>query len=78
MHEYIYKLNIIGGMALIPLELTADDLYVGDTEGILYFREKNRHNSGYTIIAWYPVNNTIIRERLENPDHVAYHSRPYE
>jgi len=72
-HQYLYKLNIITGIALIPLEVTADDHTIGEKSNMIYF-----HESGYrtnTTIAWYPSGSTIIRERIDNPDYVRYHER---
>lgn len=74
MHRYIYKLNITGGLALIPLEITADDHFIGKQAAMIYFHEEDRKGDT-SVIRWFPINNTIIMERIDNPDYVRCFDR---
>ena len=74
-HKYIYRLNIITGMALIPLEITADDHHIGENTGIIYFKGYRLGYSDSETIAWFPSVNTIIRERVDNPDYKSRRDR---
>ena len=56
-------------MALIPLELTADDHIIHGESGIICFHTEQKHTSRVKTISWYPIVNTIIREVVANPDY---------
>jgi len=72
-HKYIYKIQIVGGLALIPIEITADDHHIGEKTGIIYFKRDIPYSSEY--IAWYPTSCTIITERIGNPDYIKQTDR---
>jgi hypothetical protein len=72
-HKYIYKLQIVGGLALIPIEITADNHHIGEKTGVIYFKESIPFSD--KCIAWYPTVNTIISERIDNPDYIIQQDR---
>ncbi len=69
--RYIYKLEIIGGLALIKKEVEAD--YITFQSDKYIFKENMGGNviaHDDKVVAYYPVVNTIISSIEDNPDYV--------
>lgn len=66
-YRFIFKLEIISGLALIPKEVECD--YYEAKEGTYIFHSRNK-NYCEGILGRYPIINTIIHSINENPDYV--------
>ena len=68
-HEFLYKLHIITGLALIPIEITADSHIINGKTGMIEFESYRKGYNGKEDIAWYPIVSTIISEKVDNPEY---------
>jgi len=74
--RYIYKLEIIGGLALIKKDVEADYM-MGETDKYV-FKESlgdNVSTSSDKILGFYPIHNTIVSSIEDNPDYVGANNR---
>lgn len=72
-HKKIYKLKIITGLALIPLDITADSHVIGEKTRMIYFNEDIPYNN--ILLSCYPVNSTIISDIIDNPNYIERDER---
>lgn len=62
--RYTYKLLVNVGMAMIPMEIDADNVVLTD-KGAYCFQRKKKN------VAYYPITTTIISDIIDNPDYEA-------
>lgn len=67
-HRYIFKLELMGGLALIQKEITAD-FFETNTDAGNYIFKSNNDDYCSGLLGHYPICNTIIVSIDENPDY---------
>lgn len=71
--RYIYKLEILCGLSLIQKDVFADTMTIRGNIYVFHLEDDIPVSrlDPYEPIAYYPVNNTIITEVINNPDYIV-------
>lgn len=70
--RFIFKLEILCGLSVIQKEVFADIMQINGIAYVFSVENEpplNRYEP-YDAISFYPINNTIVVEKIDNPDYV--------